>query len=107
MTPVTPTRITAWRYQPGAELHPAARPGLPDCTRPAPCDRCGLSITAVVNGYVCILNPGEWLVIVEDNVALVMPDRMFQLVRGMAAIAPTGELVDDDGLDLDDLLGGG
>lgn len=104
---MTTTRITAWRYQPGAELHPAARPGLPGCDRPLPCERCGLSITARVNGYVCVLNPGQWLVVVEEDVALVMDDRMFQIVRGMAVVAPTGELVDPGGDDLDDLFAGG
>ena len=101
---MTATRITAWRYQPGADLHPAARVGLPGCDIPAPCGRCGLTITAELHGYVCILNPGEWLVVVEEKVALVMPDQMFQVVRGLATVTPASEPAEAEGLDLDDLF---
>jgi hypothetical protein len=103
-------KITAWRYVPGKPLHPAARAGLPSCQAHTPsCERCDLSITAVVLGFVCVLNPGEWLVVVADQVALVMPDNMFRLVQGSSAIAADGELVDpsvasDELEDLDALL---
>lgn len=103
-------KVVAWRYQPGAPLHPTVRPGLPGCDKPLPCERCGLSVHGELLGYRFIMNPGEWLVAIEDRIAVILPDNMFQRIRGRSAIGPDGVLVDppatpDDDDEDDDLAG--
>jgi hypothetical protein len=103
MTAIPTPKVVAWRYQPGAPLHSAVRAGLPGCTIPLPCERCGLSVHGELLGYRFIMNPGEWLMVIEDRIALVMPDNMFQRIRGRAVVAHDGELVDPPAPDDDDL----